>query len=34
VVDDPDVVVERIFDFYEQRGFAQNADERDQLLYL
>ena len=34
VVDDPLVVPEKIFDFYEQRGFAQGADEREQLLYL
>jgi uncharacterized protein (TIGR00730 family) len=34
VVDDPLVVTEKIFDFYEQRGFAQGGDEREQLLYL
>jgi uncharacterized protein (TIGR00730 family) len=34
VVDDPALVVERIFDFYEARGFAQGVDEREQLLYL
>jgi len=34
VVDDPGAVTERIFDFYEQRGFAQGGDEREQLLYL
>jgi len=34
VVDNPDEVVERIFDFYEKRGFAQVGDEREQLLYL
>lgn len=34
VVDDVDLVVERIFDFYEQRGFAQSGDEREQLLHL
>ncbi len=34
VVDDPGAVAERIFDFYEQRGFAQGVDEREQLLYL
>ena len=34
VVDDPLAVTEKIFDFYEQRGFAQGADEREQLLYL
>ncbi len=34
VVDDPDAVVDAIFDFYEARGFAAAGDERDQLLYL
>jgi len=34
VVDDPLAVAEKIFDFHEQRGFAQGADEREQLLYL
>jgi len=34
VVDEAEVVAERIFDFYEQRGFAQGGDEREQLLYL
>jgi uncharacterized protein (TIGR00730 family) len=34
VVDDAQVVVERIFDFYEKQGFAQGSSERDQLLYL
>jgi uncharacterized protein (TIGR00730 family) len=34
VVDDPLAVTEKIFDFYEQRGFAQGGDEREQLLYL
>jgi uncharacterized protein (TIGR00730 family) len=34
VVDDPQVVTEKIFDFYEQRGFAQSGDEPEQLLYL
>ena len=34
VVDDPLLVTEKIFDFYENRGFAQGADEREQLLYL
>ena len=34
IVDDPGQVVERIFDFYEKRGFAQSGDEREQLLYL
>ena len=34
VVDDPAVVAEKIFDFYERRGFAEGGDERDQLLHL
>ncbi len=34
LVDDPDAVVDAIFDFYDSRGFAQSADEREQLLYL
>jgi uncharacterized protein (TIGR00730 family) len=34
IVDDADAVVAAIFDFYEARGFAQTATEREQLLYL
>jgi hypothetical protein len=34
VVDDNDLVVDAIFDFYEKRGFAATAAEREQLLYL
>jgi uncharacterized protein (TIGR00730 family) len=34
LVDDADAVVDAIFDFYDSRGFAQSADEREQLLYL
>jgi hypothetical protein len=34
LVDDDDAVVEAIFDFYEARGFAQSATERELLLYL
>jgi len=34
VVDEGDEVAERIFDFYEKRGFAQGPSEREQLLYL
>jgi hypothetical protein len=34
VTDDTDAVVGAIFDFYEKRGFAQTAAEREQLLYL
>jgi uncharacterized protein (TIGR00730 family) len=34
LVDDDDAVVEAIFDFYEARGFAQSATERELMLYL
>lgn len=34
LVDEADAVVAAIFDFYEARGFAQTAAEREQLLYL
>ena len=34
LTDDADAVVAHIFDFYETRGFAQTAAEREQLLYL
>jgi uncharacterized protein (TIGR00730 family) len=34
VVDDSDSVVNAIFDFYEARGFAQSATDRERLLYL
>jgi hypothetical protein len=34
VVDDNDAAVDAIFDFYEKRGFATTAAEREQLLYL
>ena len=34
LVDDDDDVVEAIFDFYEARGFAQTATERELMLYL
>jgi uncharacterized protein (TIGR00730 family) len=34
LVDDDDAVVEAIFDFYEARGFAQTASERELMLYL
>lgn len=34
VVDDGAAVVDHIFDFYDKRGFAQTAAEREQLLYL
>ena len=34
IVDDGDAVVNAIFDFYDARGFAQSASEREQMLYL
>ena len=34
LVDDDDAVAEAIFDFYEARGFAQTASERELMLYL
>jgi uncharacterized protein (TIGR00730 family) len=34
LVDEPAAVVDHIFNFYEKRGFAQTAAEREQLLYL
>ena len=34
LVDDDEAVVEAIFDFYEARGFAQSATERELMLYL
>lgn len=34
LVDDDDAVVDAIFDFYEARGFALSATERELLLYL
>jgi uncharacterized protein (TIGR00730 family) len=34
VADDADTVVGAIFDFYDKRGFAQSAAEREKLLYL
>ncbi|MGH6609021.1 MAG: TIGR00730 family Rossman fold protein [Burkholderiaceae bacterium] len=34
IVDDADAVVNAIFDFYDARGFAQTATEREQMLYL
>ncbi len=34
LVDDEDAVVEAIFDFYEARGFALSATERELMLYL
>jgi hypothetical protein len=33
-VDEDDAVVDAIFDFYEARGFAQSASERELMLYL
>jgi uncharacterized protein (TIGR00730 family) len=34
VIDDPDAVVEAIFEFYESRGFQPSRDEREKLLDL
>jgi uncharacterized protein (TIGR00730 family) len=34
VIDDPDAVVEAIFEFYENRGFQPSRDEREKLLNL
>jgi uncharacterized protein (TIGR00730 family) len=34
VIDEPDAVVEAIFDFYENRGFLPSRDEREKLLNL
>ena len=34
VIDDPDSVVEAIFEFYENRGFQPSRDEREKLLNL
>ncbi|RCS59249.1 TIGR00730 family Rossman fold protein [Parvibium lacunae] len=34
VLDDPDEVVNTVFDFYEKRGFGDSEEEREQMLYL
>lgn len=34
VIDDPDQVVETIFDFYESRGFTPSEIDRERLMYL
>ncbi|QEI07347.1 TIGR00730 family Rossman fold protein [Pigmentiphaga aceris] len=34
IIDDPAKVVDAIFDFYQRRGFADSAGEREQLLKL
>jgi hypothetical protein len=34
VLDDPDEIVEAIFDFYENRGFQPSREEREQMLNL
>ena len=34
VIDEPDAVVEAIFEFYESRGFQPSRDEREKLLNL
>jgi uncharacterized protein (TIGR00730 family) len=34
VIDDPDAIVEAIFDFYENRGFQPTQEEREKMLNL
>ncbi len=34
IIDDPQEVVDAVFDFYEQRGFGLSASEREDMLYL
>ena len=34
ITDDPDYIVNAIFDFYEKRGFAQTDEERAQMMQL
>jgi uncharacterized protein (TIGR00730 family) len=34
IIDDPQEVVNAVFDFYEQRGFGLSASEREDMLYL
>ena len=34
VIDEPQAVVDAVFDFYEKRGFAPSASERESMLYL
>jgi uncharacterized protein (TIGR00730 family) len=34
VLDDPDAIVEAIFDFYENRGFTPSLEERERMLNL
>ena len=34
VIDEPQAVVDAVFDFYEKRGFAPSATERASMLYL
>jgi uncharacterized protein (TIGR00730 family) len=34
VIDEPEKVVEAIFDFYEDKGFALSAAEREEMVYL
>jgi uncharacterized protein (TIGR00730 family) len=34
VIDDPDAIVEAIFDFYENRGFQPTPEEREKMLNL
>ena len=34
IIDEPEQVVEAIFDFYEQKGFSLSSSEREDMLYL
>jgi len=34
VIDDPDAVVDAIFQFYENRGFQPSRDDREKMLNL
>ena len=34
VIDEPDAIVEAIFEFYENRGFQPSREERDRMLNL
>jgi hypothetical protein len=34
VIDDPDAIVEAIFDFYENRGFQPSQADRERMLNL
>jgi hypothetical protein len=34
VIEEPEAIVEAIFDYYESRGFQPTRDERDKMLNL